>query len=249
MNGKKVIVADLDGTLAASKSTLSPAMAEVIRHVLTRHHLAVVSGGSYAQFQKQFLGELKGNPELFKNLLLFPTMGSICFVYDYPQKSWKQVYNKELSVAERKEIINAIHGAVSESGFDLSRSYGDTIEDRGSQITFSGQGQKAPLDVKANWDPDQSKRRKIVDILKKKIPKFEIRIGGMTSIDITQKGVDKAFAIKKIKELLKVKDEDIIYVGDALYKGGNDEAVKTTGVDFIQESGPNETIEFLSRFM
>ena len=90
---------------------------------------------------------------------------------------------------------------------------------------------------------------KIQDFLKKKLPDFEIRIGGTTSIDITRKGVDKAYAISKIKDLLKVKDEDIIYVGDALYKGGNDETVKSTGVDFIQELGPNDTLEFLSRYM
>lgn len=246
---KKVIVCDLDGTLAESKSVLSPDMAEVLRHVLTRQYLAVVSGGSYAQFQKQFLSQLHASPDLLKNLLLFPTMGSVCYVYDYPMKSWKRVYNEELLPEEREKIIKALHEAIAESGLDLTRAYGDVIEDRGSQVTFSGQGQKAPLEVKSLWDPDQSKRRKLVDILKKKIPEFSVRIGGTTSIDITKKGIDKAFAIQKIKEILKVADEDIIYIGDALYKGGNDEVVKTTDVDFIQEAGPNETMEVLSRYM
>ena len=249
MNSKKVIVCDLDGTLAISKSPLSPGMAEVIRHVLERHYFVVVSGGAFTQFEKQFLSVLKAPPELLKNLSLFPTMGSTCYVYDLPRQRWRQTYNEELSVKQRNEIKNAIHEAISESGMDLSRAYGEIIEDRGSQVTFSGQGQKAPADVKSRWDPDQEKRKKLVEILNKKIPKYEIRIGGLTSIDITQKGIDKAYAIGKIKELLHVKDEDIIYVGDALYKGGNDEAVKSTGVDFIQEAGPNETMELLSRYM
>lgn len=249
MNGKKVIVCDMDGTLAASKSALTADMAEVLRHVLTRHYLVVVSGGAYPQFQKQFLGELHAAPDLLKNLLLFPTNGTTCYIYDFPRKSWKQLYKEDLKKEERDEIINALHEAISESSMDLSGAYGEIIEDRGSQITFSGQGQKAPLEVKSTWDPNQLKRKKIVDILKKKIPKYEIRIGGTTSIDITRKGIDKAYAINKIKEILKVSDDDIIYVGDALYKGGNDEAIKKTGVDFIQESGPNETMELLSRYM
>jgi HAD superfamily hydrolase (TIGR01484 family) len=134
--------------------------------------------------------------------------------------------------------------------FDLKETgFGPLIEDRGSQITLSCLGQRAPIEAKQSWDPEQEKRKKMVTQLKKEIPKFEIRIGGTTSIDITKKGLDKAYAIGKIEELLKVKDDDIIFVGDALYPGGNDEAVKHTGVDFIQEDGPDATLEFLSRYM
>jgi hypothetical protein len=49
--------------------------------------------------------------------------------------------------------------------------------------------------------------------------------------------------------LMKVQEEDVIYVGDALYKGGNDASVKKTSVDFIQENGPNEVIELLRQFI
>ena len=92
------------------------------------------------------------------------------------------------------------------------------------------------------------KRREIKAVLEKKIPEFEIRMGGMTSIDITRKGIDKAYAIQKIKSIMGVLDEDIIFVGDALYKGGNDSSVKKTEVDFIQEDGPLEAVEFLRQF-
>jgi len=36
---------------------------------------------------------------------------------------------------------------------------GELIEDRGSQITYSGLGQFAPLAEKVKWDPDFSKRK------------------------------------------------------------------------------------------
>ncbi len=249
MNSKKVIVCDLDGTLAPSKASISPDMAEVLNHVLARQYVAVISGGAFPQFQKQLIAKLDNSPERLKNLILFPTMGGACYVYDAEKKGWKVLYEERLSDKEMNKIIKALGEAVSELKIDLSGNYGEIIEKRGSQVTFSGKGQEAPYSVKEKWDPDQSKRKKIIQILKKKIPEFDANLGGISSIDITQKGINKAFAIRKIKEILKVKEPDMIFVGDALYKGGNDESVKTTGIDFIQEDNPNQTLEFLSRYM
>ncbi|MEQ1499758.1 MAG: HAD-IIB family hydrolase [Parcubacteria group bacterium] len=249
MNSKKVIVCDLDGTLAVSKSPLSKDMAEVLGHLLKRHYIAIVSGGTYSQFQKQFLSEFHCDPQLLQNLSLFPTMGSTCYTYDKEKNVWNQIYDEQIPESDRKKIIKALEEALEESGVDVTGARGPIIEDRKSQITFSGQGQIAPISLKEVWDPNQEKRRKIIDKLNKKISGFEIKIGGATSIDITKKGIDKAYAIGKIKQLLGVKDDDIIFIGDALYKGGNDASVKNTGVDFIQQDGPNETLELLSRYM
>ncbi len=249
MEQKKVIVCDLDGTLAKSKSAITASMSEIICQILSKHFFAVVSGGGYIQFQKQFLSNLSCPEEKLDNLFLFPTMGSACYAFDKESKSWKQVYNEKMSEEERNKIKNALKEMMDESGMDFSEHYGEFVEDRGSQITFSGKGQEAPLEVKSIWDPDQAKRRILKDILDKKIPEFEIRMGGTTSIDITPKGIDKAYTIEKIKNLLKVYDEDIIFVGDALYEGGNDAPVKKTEVDYIQEYGPEETEEFLKNYI
>ncbi len=249
MESKKVIVCDLDGTLAVSKSPLAQDMAEVLGHVLRKRLIAVVSGGSFSQFEKQFLSRLECSPDQLKNLYLFPTMGSTCYMYDPKNQMWDQVYNEPLMEKEKKSIKKALDKVIKDTKLDTSQAHGDIVEDRGSQITFSGLGQNAPISLKAAWDPDQKRRRAMLEELKDLIPEFEARIGGTTSIDITKKGLDKAYAIGKIKKLLKVTDDDIIFVGDALYPGGNDEAVKSTGVDFIQEDGPSSTLEFLSRYM
>ncbi|HEY4505312.1 MAG TPA: HAD-IIB family hydrolase [Candidatus Paceibacterota bacterium] len=248
MINKKVIVCDLDGTLTASKSPLSSSMAEVLCRVLSRHFLVVISGGSYTQFQKQFLSRLSCDENVLQNLFLFPTNGASCYRYD-GEGGWKELYAEPMAKSERDRIIRAFSEVISEIGLDLTNTYGDVVEDRGSQITFSGLGQSAPLSIKIAWDPNQAKRRKMVSLLRRKIPEFEIRIGGATSIDITHKGIDKAYAVEKIKKLLSVTDDDVVFVGDALYEGGNDESVKKTGVDFIQESGPEETEEFLRQYI
>lgn len=246
---KKVIACDLDGTLTKSKSALSEDMAQVLCGVLHNHYLAIVSGGAFTQFKKQFLSKFSCEPEFLKNLYLFPTNGSTCYVYDEKTEDWKQLYDEPLTNNERDKIKKAFSVVILESGLDLGGAYGEIVEDRESQITFSGRGQKAPIEIKETWDPDQDKRLKLVELLRAKIPEFEIRIGGMTSIDVTRKGIDKAYAVQKIKDLLKVSDQDIIFVGDALFKGGNDSAVKKTDTDFIQEEGPDETIELLRQYV
>jgi HAD superfamily hydrolase (TIGR01484 family) len=245
----KIIVCDLDGTLAPSKAALERSMSEIIGRVLQKHKMAVISGGAYAQFQKQFLTHLAVSPDVLKNLFLFPTNGSSCYVFDEAKNDWKNLYEENLTEDEKKEIFSAFEKAITESGVDVADSYGILIEDRGGQVTFSGRGQEAPLDVKKIWDPDQKERRKIVEILGREIPQFEIRIGGATSIDVTHKGIHKAYAIGKIEQLLRAEKGDIVFLGDALYVGGNDATARETGVECVAVSGPQETEKVLLRLL
>ena len=52
---KKLIVFDLDGTLAPSKSSLAPTTACLLRDLLEIIQVAVISGGAWTQFEKQLL--------------------------------------------------------------------------------------------------------------------------------------------------------------------------------------------------
>lgn len=250
MNNKKVLVFDLDGTLTVSKFPLSSEMASILCRLLEKYLVAVVSGGSFSQFQKQFLPYLSCDGDRLRNLSLFPTMGTTCYTYNKDINEWDKIYSESLSERDRTKITDAFKELINEVKLDTTHSYGDIIEDRGgNQITFSALGQEAPIEKKEVWDPDQIKRRKFVKILGEKIPEYEITIGGATSIDVTKKGIDKAYTIGRIKKLLNVMDDDIIFVGDALYKGGNDAPIKKTGVDYVQERGPLETMEFLRNYL
>ena len=246
----KVIVCDLDGTLAESKMPLTIEMASVISKVLEKHRFVVISGASYNQFQNQFLKYLPKDA-CFKNLALFPVNGSQYYCYDQQLSEWQKVYSEDLTDEEKKVIFEAFKVAITNSGVDVYDSYGvvDIIDDRGGQITFSGRGQDAPIDVKNSWDPDQIKRKKIVNQLTEYIPEFEIRIGGATSIDVTRKGINKAYAIRKIEQNLNITKDSIVFIGDALYMGGNDATVIEEGIKTIQVSGPEETKKFLLSYI
>jgi hypothetical protein len=127
------------------------------------------------------------------------------------------------------------------AGFKVEKTWGEIIEDRGSQITYSALGQQAPLEAKEKWDPDHAKRKKIKALLDTYIPEFSVRMGGATSIDITKPGIDKAYSIRKLRDLLGISLKEMIYIGDALFVGGNDYPAEEAGVVSIPVRDPQET--------
>ena len=244
---KQLIVFDLDGTLAPSKQPIAPDMAELVVRLLARKKVAVISGGGYPQFEIQFLGALPGTSSYFSNLFLLPASGTR--LYDW-HGAWKAQYAEHLSPHEKTKVIAALNAAMIGSGYiKPDKTYGDIIEDRGSQITFSALGQNVPIDVKSAWDPTRTKREKMAEILQKKIPEFDVRLGGTTSIDITRRGVNKAYGIRKLEQFLKIPADDIVFVGDALFYGGNDYPAKATGVDCISVKGPEDTKKIIESWL
>jgi len=236
---KDLIIFDLDGTLTPAKSTMHADMGALLARLLAQKKVAVISGGTYTQFQTEFLASLPNGVGGFANLYLLPTSGTRLFVW---KGVWTEQYAENLSSKDKSAIMEALHSALSAAGYhEPEKAYGPVIEDRGSQITFSALGQSAPFDIKSQWDPRHEKRGAIADILKDKIPQFDVRIGGTTSIDITRRGVNKAYGIHKLEQFLKIPIDRMLFIGDALFYGGNDYPAKTTGVDCISVAGPDET--------
>ena len=234
---KKLIVFDLDGTLAPSKSSLAPQTAALLHDLLGIIKVAVISGGAWAQFEKQLLSDLPKNSCL-ANLSLLPTCGTKFFQYN---GKWVELYSEDLTADQRKKIIDSLNKAVDETGYRAKKLWGEAIEDRGSQVTFSALGQQAPLAEKEKWDPDFTKRKKITAILKKLIPEFSVRMGGATSIDVTKPGIDKAYGIGKLRDTLHLSLKEMVYIGDALFPGGNDYPAEKAGVVSIPVKGPDDT--------
>lgn len=234
---KNLIIFDLDGTLAESKSPLDAEMGTLMGRLLGVVKTAVISGGAWAQYQKQVIAILPKSAN-FKNLSMLPTCGTKFYCYD---GAWKELYSEDFSAAEKTKIISGLNGALTEAGFKPAKQWGELIEDRGSQITFSALGQEAPLDEKKKWDPDFAKRKKIEAILEKMIPEFSIHLGGATSIDVTKPGIDKAYGVRKLRDTLGIAIADMLFVGDAIFPGGNDYPAKQAGADCIKVRDPDET--------
>ncbi len=243
MNDFDIIAFDLDDTLAESKAPLDPEMAELLCGLLKEKKVVVASGASFAQLQAQFLAHFLCDQEHMKNLYLLPTSGAS--FYEYKEK-WQSLYEIKFSTEETKQIFSALEQSLKESGYiQPEKIYGELIENRGSQITFSACGQDAPLEIKKAWDPDHQKREQIVKILEQLLPELSIRIGGTNSIDITKKGIDKAYGLTKVMEYVPCSKERIIYVGDALFPGGNDSSVLILDIQCKPVSGVLETKQFI----
>jgi HAD superfamily hydrolase (TIGR01484 family) len=234
---KKLIVFDLDGTIAESKSSLDTEMAILLGKLLRIVKVAIISGGNWQQFEKQLLANLPHDPRL-KNLLLLPTCGTKFYQYD---GDWKKIYSEDFTAEETEKIISALKNALETVDFKTEKVWGEIIEDRGSQITFSALGQQAPIKEKKKWDPDFTRRKKIKALLDQLIPKFSVRLGGTTSIDVTKQGIDKAYGIRKLQKTLGINIQEMIFVGDALFPGGNDYPAKEAGVVSIRVRDPNES--------
>ena len=245
---KKVLAFDLDGTLAPSKSAVPDRIAELLGELLKYFHVCVISGGKFEQFDNQLLSNLKTGQDELSKLHIMPTCGTRYYLYAAPSKSWDKVYAEDFSAAQKEQITKTLQSVIHELGLDKVKVYGEQIEDRGSQISWSALGQDI-VDVlgeegvkqKEAWDPDNSKKLKIRDMVAPLLPEFEVRAGGTTTIDITKKGIDKAYGMQKLIEQLGLSKEDVLFFGDKLQEGGNDYPVKAMGIDSLEVSDWQDT--------
>ncbi len=245
-NKKEVIAFDIDGTLAVPRQPIKRKTASLLVKLLENKKVAVISGSTFEQMKKQILDQLSKKANL-NNLILLPTKGAEFWTFD---KTWQKIFSKELTEAERVEIEKAIN-EVDQSDPELkdNQSFGREIQDRGTEVTYSALGEDAPVKIKQAWDPDYSKRIALNEKLMQKLPNFDVKIGGTTSIDITAKGMDKAYGIKTLLDYLKLEKSQALFFGDAVYPNGNDFPVLEMGVETIKVSGPKETVKILKRIL
>src|SRR5581483_11782948 len=164
---------------------------------------------------------LKADTRHLEKLHIMPTCGTRYYGYDIDNKTWKQVYAEDFNAYEKQKIISEVKKAAEHLGLVEKKVYGEVIEDRGSQISWSALGQdivdelgEEGIRQKEEWDPDNKKKLKMVKYLTPLLDEFEVRAGGTTTVDITKKGIDKAYGMAKLMEILDVKKEDIFFIGD-----------------------------------
>ncbi len=234
---------DLDDTLAVSKSRIDPTMAQLLAALLERVEVCIISGGRFEQFDAQVLRHLEIDDARRERLHLMPTCGTRYYRWDGGQ--WAPIYVEEIGEEEKQRIIDVLGDGARALSLWEPNPWGEIIEDRGSQITFSALGQAAPPEAKYAWDPDGSKKAALRDYAAERLPDLEVRSGGSTSIDVTRKGIDKAYGIGRLLSGLKLTTEDVLFIGDRLDEGGNDYPVKAMGVPCVAVDGWEETAEFL----
>lgn len=235
---KRLVAFDLDGTLAQSKQAIDQETSGLLKSLLDVTFVAIISGGDWQQFEIQVVARLPADARLGQ-LFILPTTGTK--LYRFAESGWYCVYADLFGDDEKSAIRDALTLAIEKLGLSPIQIWGEQVEDRGSQITFSGLGQSAPLNAKEKWDPDRSKREKLQSLLKKALPHLSINIAGSTSIDITRAGIDKAYGLRKLSKYANVALNDMLFLGDAIFPGGNDYPAKEMGMDTVRVRDVHET--------
>jgi HAD superfamily hydrolase (TIGR01484 family) len=245
---KKVIAFDLDGTLAPSKSPLPDRISTLLDRLLEKYQVCVISGGKFGQFEKQLLNNLPAGPTALERLHIMPTCGTRYMKYDVVKETWETVYAEDFTEAEKKQIAEVLDEVAKSLGYEEKETYGEVIEDRGSQISWSALGQEIVdqlgeegLRRKEAWDPDNVKKNAIRNAAAERLSGFEVRVGGLSTIDVTRPGIDKAYGMKKLCDQLGIEKESILFIGDRLSEGGNDYPVKEMGIDSLEIDDWQET--------
>jgi phosphomannomutase len=256
ISSKQLMVFDLDGTLAESKSSMDQEMSGLLTDLLQKKNVAVIGGGSWTMFQKQLLAGLTCPSELLSRLYLFPNTSTR--FYRWQDNTWTEVYSQLMSPAEKDKIFTAFAKMFTDIGYTHpAKIYGELIEDRGTQISFSIYGQDIVealgpegVRIKKEWlAKNEPLKLKMRDVLQELLPEFEVRAAGLTTIDVTHKGIDKAYGIRQIEKLLNIPIADMVFVGDALFKGGNDYPAISAGVECFAISGPDETKSLIKSWL
>ncbi len=249
---KKVLAFDIDQTLNVAKTPITDEIADLLIQCLDYYEVCPISGQKFDQFLIQIVNRLNNrgvtNRQL-SNLHLFVAQGTQYYKYfplseEYNEDCWQQIYNYPLTPDQVMKITKTLEQAAQELGYweaDKLAEGDSIIENRLSQITFSALGQMAGTEAKYAWDPDTTKRQKIVARCKELAPEFDYEIGGTTSINAITPGMNKVFGMTHLLEELAVSKEEIQYFGDMTQPGGNDYPVVEMGIDTITVRDHHDT--------
>ena len=246
----RLVAFDLDDTLAPSKTAIDPWMARLLVELLPFTEVCVISGGQFGQFDTQLVQNLPlDHPEALERLHLMPTCGTQYYRFEGSTKEWTQQYAENLTAKQKKAALAAVEAEAKRLGFWESDTWGPILEDRGSQITFSALGQAAPVDAKKAWDPTGEKKNTLRAAVEPLLSDLEVRSGGSTSVDITRRGIDKAYGMRRLADLTGIPFEHMIFVGDRLDPDGNDFPVIALGIPVHPVEGWEDTAHYVERLL
>ena len=248
----RLVAFDLDDTLAPSKSAMPPAMAAALRRLLDVVPVCIISGGQVGQFHDQVLAHLDADADELSRLHLMPTCGTRYYTYDASQagagtESWTLVYANDLTPEQIRTGFEIVEAQARRLGLWEERTWGgDPGGPRQPDHLLRPGGRKPLWRPNAPGTPRGEKKATLRDAVAPLLPELEVRSGGSTSVDITLKGVDKAYGMKRLAEVTGIALEEMLFVGDRLDPEGNDYPVKALGVPCQAVGGWQDTVTYVT---
>lgn len=210
---------DLDNTLTRSKSHIEPEHIPILKDLTDKADMVVVSGHGEKDIRAHLGHELDGR------YYILGQNGNYALKGD-----GTELWNNSLLQHQKEAIHEFIVKAREHLGLPV-KDESDLVDDRDSQIAYSLIGHHEDKDKKEAFDPDHKKRHSLLHELKHDVEHLaqefgiEIRSGGTTVLDMFHLGKNKGYNVAQLISSLDWKPEDCLYIGDALFPGGNDETV------------------------
>lgn len=229
----KHIFFDMDGTVTRSRSSITEKMSALLTQLSdSGRNVVIISGADLEQIEKQ-VGSIVG--------FFLSQNGNHAMVMPGREVLWQEGLTQE----ERMAIMSHIES--------LPRDWevqdeNDLISDRGSQIAYSLIGHNEDLDKKEAFDSNGERRRVLLEEHPLVSNTVEVRIGGTTTLDYIKKGRDKGFNVARLLEQKGWNKNECLYIGDALFPGGNDEAVVGV-IDTQSVADPTETEKVIKEIL
>lgn len=232
---------DLDKTLTKSRSAMESAHQELFERLCAERDVIVVTGGSLEQIRAQVTLRFD------TTYISMPESGNRAV-----DKDGTQLWYEPLTEIQIAEIMRAVDALKKHFNVEV-KDENDLVESRGAQVGYSVIGYHEDLEKKYAFDPGDVKRQAALKALPDVVANLDaigiaVEPAGTTTFNFIPKGKTKGYNVSRLIERMGWNTEECVYVGDALFPGGNDESV--IGVIPTQPvADPDETFRFVQEVL
>ena len=232
---------DLDNTLTPSKALILPEHMPVLKSLCETADVIVVSGHGEKDIREHLTSAVAGMYHILGQNGNFAET-----------KDGRVLWKRSLSQDQKDAILRFTDKVRAHLNYRV-RDENDIIDDRDSQIAYSLKGHHEEPARNNAFDPDHRIRLGILedfadDVDDLKRANVEVRSGGTTVLDFFEYGKNKGYNVAAFIEALGWNKEECLYMGDALFPGGNDETVVGV-IPTRSVTGPDDTFSFIKEML
>lgn len=232
---------DLDKTLTKSRTPMETAHQDVFERLCRERDVVVVTGGTVEQIQEQITPRFNGQ------YFTLAQSGNQAIAKD-GSTLWDEKLNDQ-QIAAAMQFIAKLR-----EYFGITvRDENDIIENRGAQIAYSVLGFHENIEKKYAFDPDEKKRQEALAHFAAEVAELanigvEVVPAGTTNFSFIPAGKHKGFNVRRLREREGWEKSECIYVGDALFPGGNDYVVEGVVPTHLVKD-PDDTFAFIKEML
>lgn len=232
---------DLDKTLTKSRSPMDAEHRPLFRKLCETRDVAIMSGGNEQQIREQTTSEFDG---------MYYALGqSGNHAVD---KAGAELWNDVLSPDQVSAILEFIEQLKQHFAIDV-KDPNDLVENRGAQISYSVIGFHEDTEKKYAFDPDDSRRAAALRAMPTAVTVLnnagvEVVPAGTTTYNFMALGRHKGYNVRRFIDHMNWQASECVYVGDALFPGGNDSSVIGVIPTHAVQS-PDDTFSFIKEML